>query len=329
MDVKVFHCLIDALKVSGCCIYEDSIPILYNSLIKLQSENHFNSVYLWGRIETSSIDYYIAYGHQKDLIENRIFFYTQNMLEWDLMPTDWSTLETDMVRKLKTKLYGNPRYVETIDNSNKKSQETTEYPIASNVVLKFDDFGEDGEEDNMNNLESLTYNDIVSVTAENDEIMETESAINGSPNLKLLIKEEDRLAITVQMIDNESHIVPRGFLYKLPDGNITKAPYFKGLDHSEIGNENNFLHLNQQYCQPKDLKHEVRSDYNASIDFLQSIVNDIPKGCWASRLYSNRYFIIHNLLWPGSVYVQDMNTGIHGFFYNGYGLKNLDLPFMI
>lgn len=95
------------------------------------------------------------------------------MLEWDLMPTDWSTLETDMVRKLKTKLYGNPRYVETIDNSNKKSQETTEYPIASNVVLKFDDFGEDGEEDNMNNLESLTYNDIVSVTAENDEIMET------------------------------------------------------------------------------------------------------------------------------------------------------------
>jgi len=95
------------------------------------------------------------------------------MLEWYIMPTDWSTLETDMVQKLKTKLYGNPRYVETIDNSNKKSQETTEYPIASNVVIKFDEYGEGGEEDNMNNLESLTFNDIVSVTAENDEIMET------------------------------------------------------------------------------------------------------------------------------------------------------------
>lgn len=43
-----------------------------------------------------------------------------------------------------------------------------------------------------------------------------------------MIKEEDRLAITVKMIDNESHIVPRGFFYKLPDGNIIKAPYFKG-----------------------------------------------------------------------------------------------------
>jgi len=76
MDVKVFHCLIDALKVAGCCVYKDSISILYNSLIKLQSENHFNSVYLWGRIETLTTDYYVAYGHQKDLIENRIFFYT-------------------------------------------------------------------------------------------------------------------------------------------------------------------------------------------------------------------------------------------------------------
>jgi len=96
------------------------------------------------------------------------------MLEWDIMPTDWSTLETDMVRKLKTKFYGNPRYVETIDNSNKKSQETTEYSIAPNLALKHDDYAEGGEEDNiMNNVESLTYNDVVSVTAEFDEIMET------------------------------------------------------------------------------------------------------------------------------------------------------------
>jgi len=76
MDVKVFHCLIDALKVAGCSIFEDCIPVLYNSLIKLQGENHFDSVYLWGRIETSTTDYYIAYGHQKDPIKNRIFFYT-------------------------------------------------------------------------------------------------------------------------------------------------------------------------------------------------------------------------------------------------------------
>lgn len=53
---------------------------------------------------------------------------------------------------------------------------------------------------------------------------------------------------------------------------------FLGLDHSEIGNENNFLHINQQYCQPKVLNNDVRPDYNGSIDFLQSIDKDIPKG---------------------------------------------------
>jgi len=95
---------------------------------------------------------------------------SQNLLEWDIMPTDWSTLQTDMVRKIKTKFYGNPRYVEVIGNSYKKSQETTEYPIAPNLVLKFD---EEGGEEDINDVHNLTYDDVVSVTAETDEIMET------------------------------------------------------------------------------------------------------------------------------------------------------------
>lgn len=76
MDVKLLHYSIDALKVTGCSINEDFVPVLYNSLIQLQSENHFDSVYLWGRITTFADDYYIAYGYQKDPIKNRIFFYT-------------------------------------------------------------------------------------------------------------------------------------------------------------------------------------------------------------------------------------------------------------
>jgi len=53
---------------------------------------------------------------------------------------------------------------------------------------------------------------------------------------------------------------------------------FSGLDYSEIGNEKNFLHISQQYCQSKGLKNDVRPDYNGSIDFLQSIDKDVPKG---------------------------------------------------
>lgn len=76
MDVKLMHNLMDALKLAGCSIGEDLVPVLYNSLIQLQCENHFESVYFWGRIVTLSKDYYIAYGHEANPIKNRIFFYS-------------------------------------------------------------------------------------------------------------------------------------------------------------------------------------------------------------------------------------------------------------
>lgn len=49
-----------------------------------------------------------------------------------------------------------------------------------------------------------------------------------------MIKEEDRLAITVKIIENECHIVPRGYFYKLSEGSIVKAPYFKGKLYTYI-----------------------------------------------------------------------------------------------
>jgi len=114
-----------------------------------------------------------------------------------------------------------------------------------------------------------------------------------------MIKEEDRLALTVKMIDNECHIVPRGFFYRLPDGNIIKAPYFKGtvvhdrkfdgrhksetlvslgLSYSEIGNQANFLHISPRYDPTKGTRDRVRCDHNGSIDFLESIDKDLPTG---------------------------------------------------
>lgn len=99
----------------------------------------------------------------------------------------------------------------------------------------------------------------------------------------------------------------------MPDDNIVKAPYFKGkiciklklyvyikylfiligLDYSEIGNENNFLHINLQYHLHKGIKHKVRSDYNGSIDFLESIKKDIPKGKLLISLKTNLLFLIY------------------------------------
>lgn len=50
------------------------------------------------------------------------------------------------------------------------------------------------------------------------------------------------------------------------------------MDYSEIGNEQNFFHINLQYHPPKTTKKKLRSNYNGSIDFLESIDKDLPKG---------------------------------------------------
>lgn len=54
--------------------------------------------------------------------------------------------------------------------------------------------------------------------------------------------------------------------------------FFIGLNYSEIGDYKNFHHINPQYFNDKRTWDEVQTDYNGSIDFLESIENDIPRG---------------------------------------------------
>ncbi|XP_050419911.1 radial spoke head protein 9 homolog [Adelges cooleyi] len=273
------------LKTANCSINEDLVPVLYDSLIRLQSKNHFNSVYLWGRLQTLSDDYFLAYGHYGNPVNKKNVFLQVNF--------QWSVRHVQMVNLFKP---WTEQMAEDITPSN----------------MSADVYGE-GEE-------------IVPEGRSKKEI----SGSRDSDATKM-IKEEDRLAVAVDMIENETHVVLRGFLYKLPNGNIVNAPCYKGLDHSEIDDLRNFLHLKEQFPSAKgsESKAKLRCYYNASIDMLESIENDIPKDCWAARIIFNRYFVMHNLLWPGAVFFQDMNTGVHGFFYNGDGIKNLDLPFML
>lgn len=103
--------------------------------------------------------------------------YSQNILEWNLMPTDWSIFESNMVRKIKTKFNGNPRYIELTDKFIKNSQKVTE-PMLSNTVLN-DEYMEDGEEEHkeeIKKLESIIFNDITA-DLEAEEIMEVVKSI--------------------------------------------------------------------------------------------------------------------------------------------------------
>ncbi|XP_018551686.1 LOW QUALITY PROTEIN: radial spoke head protein 9 homolog [Lates calcarifer] len=143
------------------------------------------------------------------------------------------------------------------------------------------------------------------------------------------VNEESRLAVTVHQIDEEVSVVPRGAFIKSPHGLVQVNRSFGGLSHSEAGKLDNFLH----FSKPKNLKKKSileMGDLNPSIDFLDVLSDDIPKGSWSLQFEcASRVCVLRSLLWLGLTFYHVPMTPQHGYIYIGDGTKNLDLPFML
>ncbi|KAM6953883.1 radial spoke head protein 9 homolog [Aplochiton taeniatus] len=156
---------------------------------------------------------------------------------------------------------------------------------------------------------------------EGDEAVEEEYMIK--------INEEKRLAAVVHTIDREGSVVPRGAFIKNPHGLVQTNRSFEGLSHSEAGKLSNFLH----FTEPKNLKKKTileMAELDPSIDFLDLLSDDIPKGSWSLEFErGSSVCVIRSLLWLGLTFYHVPMTSQHGYVYMGDGLKNLDLPFML
>ncbi|XP_011300961.1 radial spoke head protein 9 homolog [Fopius arisanus] len=143
------------------------------------------------------------------------------------------------------------------------------------------------------------------------------------------LKEEDRLSATVEFITEESLIIPRGAWCRRPDGSTTENNAFEGLDPIESLDQKSYLHARF----PKEKWTEnllTRNDYNYSLDFLDPTSIDIPGECWNIQRYlGSRLIILQNLYWPGMTFYHIPESPHHGFLYIGYGMKNINLPFML
>lgn len=91
------------------------------------------------------------------------------------------------------------------------------------------------------------------------------------------LKEEDRVSATVQLINNDAAVVPRGSWMKTMEGKIIENPSFEGLQIDEGDQLKSYLHARL----PQNKWNEnllTRSDYNYSLDFLDPIIEDAPRG---------------------------------------------------
>ncbi|XP_053565357.1 radial spoke head protein 9 homolog [Bombina bombina] len=143
------------------------------------------------------------------------------------------------------------------------------------------------------------------------------------------IKEEARLIAIISRIDEETAVVPRGAFVKNPLGQVNINHCFRGLSVSEAKKLSSFFHFTPSLS-PKKKSLMEKADLNPSIDFLESLEHDTPKGSWSLQFeQGNSVLILRSLLWLGMTFYHIPLTPLHGYLYVGTGERNIDLPFMI
>lgn len=75
MESGSFHLLIDYVGCCGVVMGPEQKAALQTSLVILQNENKFYSVYFWGKIVGTKDVYFIAQGFYKDEFANKKTFY--------------------------------------------------------------------------------------------------------------------------------------------------------------------------------------------------------------------------------------------------------------
>lgn len=110
MNINSLLNTVDYLGPYGIVLTLEESIILHNSLLILQNENHFRNVFYWGKIYSINTDYYIAYGYIKDALLGHVYYYSQNMTDWMLLPPP--TENAKMLTKIvTTNFFGDPTLV--------------------------------------------------------------------------------------------------------------------------------------------------------------------------------------------------------------------------
>ena len=149
------------------------------------------------------------------------------------------------------------------------------------------------------------------------------------PNLKLKnLTESDRLSFVVRTIEHDTSIVPLGAFKMLPINEIRRNDLFEGLSSDELGKIENYFHFRKIESQNKrDMIDMGKAVFDFS--FLDCLSDDNLKCAWSIQTDSAKTVSnIRSLVWPGYFSYHKANTNLFGSVYIGFGIKNMDIPFM-
>jgi len=142
------------------------------------------------------------------------------------------------------------------------------------------------------------------------------------------INEIDRLAYTVEAIDNQCSLVPRGSYYLTATGSIVKNDAFRGItidDAKKLVSYQLFRSANDSKTMARIRRAGVANNY----DFLDTLTDSIKREWSLSVDDSGTVVTLRSLIWLGFEFTITSTTSTWSSGYFGAGQRNLDLPFML
>ena len=164
---------------------------------------------------------------------------------------------------------------------------------------------------------------------ESNQNLEEQIGDTFKPKLKLKnMTETDRLSYVVRSIDHDTSVVPIGGFKMLPINELRRNDLFQGLSSDNLEKLENYCHFRPTENQrKKDLISMGKAVFD--FNFLDTINDDPIKGCWSIHVDSTKTTsTLRSLIWPGYFAYHNANTDEFGGIYFGYGIKNIDIPFM-
>ena len=140
--------------------------------------------------------------------------------------------------------------------------------------------------------------------------------------------ETDRLSYVVRAIDRDTSVAPVGGFKMMPINELRRNDLFEGLNSEDLDKKEKYVHFRPVENQEKKDKIDMGKAV-LDFEFLDSIVDDPIKDSWSIHVDSTRTISsLRSLVWPGYFAYCKANSDQFGGVYFGYGIKNIDIPFM-
>ena len=140
--------------------------------------------------------------------------------------------------------------------------------------------------------------------------------------------ETDRLSFVVRAIDRDCAVVPVGGFKMMPINELRRNDLFEGLNSEDLDKKEKYVHFRPVENQEKKDKIAMGKAV-LDFEFLDSIADDPIRDSWSIHVDSTKTTSsLRSLVWPGYFAYCKANSDQFGGVYIGYGIKNVDIPFM-